>query len=178
MVEGEGIGGGWTITSLASARDVAWASARCLSGLRSQMRAVRWAAIPLLVVLGLLAPPSNAYSAIVLLVGVAVIWWMSSTDGLARYDLLLVRRTPSLTTAQTISLDPGGVRFLDHESDRRYAWHHWQAVHDLPEGIALELRGGWQADLLHVSAFTSPTQRADWLAAIRDGIGRVTAPPG
>lgn len=170
MLEGDTTSGGPTIISLASARDVARASARCLSGLRGQMRLLRWLTIGVFGVLVLL-PPRNVLSALILAVGSVGIWWVTSTDGLTRYYVLVVRKTPSLTTPQTVTLDEGGLRFLDHESERRYAWHHWAAVHDLPEGLALELRGGWQADLLHVSAFTSPAQRAAWLAAIRHGIG-------
>lgn len=133
------------------------------------MRIVRWVALGIFVLLDLIYPP-NVGSLVVQLVGAAVIVWVTSTGGLGWLYGTTVRKTPSLTIPQTVTLGSGGLRFLDHESDRRYAWRHWRAVHDLPEGIALELRGGWQADLLHASAFTSPSKRSEWLAAIRQGI--------
>jgi hypothetical protein len=175
MFEGDA-GTGATITSLAPARDVARAWTRCLTLLRGSMRAARWVGLGSLVLLALLTPP-NVVSLVVLLVGAAVIVWVTSTVGLTWQYLQTVRETPSLTIPQTVTLEPGGLRFLDHESDRRYAWQHWQAVHDLAEGLALELQGGWQADLLHASAFTSPEQRSEWLAAINAGIAGRGRPP-
>ena len=158
-----------TVISLAPIPDVARAFARCLPGLRSQARLLRWASLGIFAVLAVL-PPNTFLSLVILAAGAACVVWLTSTDGLGRYYVTVVRKTPSLTIPQTVTSAPGGLRFLDHESDRRYAWQRWESVDDVPEGIALVLRGGWQADLLHVSAFTSPEHRAEWLAAIQHGI--------
>ena len=169
MFQGDAAGTGPTIISLAPVPDVARAFARCSPGLRSQMRLLRWVSLGIFSILGVLSPGSFV-SLVFLLAGAACIVWLTSTDGLSRYHVTVVRRTPSLTIPQTVTFEPGGLRFLDHESDRRYAWRRWESVQDLPEGIALVLRGGWQSDLLHVSAFTSSEHRAEWLVAIQDGI--------
>ena len=175
MSDGDVVGSGPTIISLAPASEVARAFARCLPGLRSQMRLLRWVSLGLFAALGVLSAGSF-FSLLFLLAGAAIIVWLTSTDGLSRYYVTVVRKTPSLTIPQTVTLEPGGLRLLDHESDRRYAWYRWESVDDLPEGIALVLRGGWQADLLHVSAFMSPEHRAEWLTAIGQGISGSPAP--
>ena len=169
MFQGDAAGTGPTIISLAPVPDVARAFARCLPGLRSQMRLLRWVSLGIFAILGV-GSASSFVSLVFLLAGAACVVWLTSTDGLSRYYVTVVRKTPSLTIPQTVTLEPGGLRFLDHESDRQYAWRRWESVRDLSEGIALVLRGGWQADLLHVSAFTSPEHRADWLATIQHGI--------
>jgi hypothetical protein len=173
MSEGDVVGRSPMITSLAPPGDVARAFARCLPALRSQMRLLRWLSVGLLALLAIVFPPANPANLLVLVAGAALLVWLTSLDGVTRYYVLVVRKTPSLTIPQTVTSEPGGLHFLDHESDRRYAWHRWESVDDVPEGIALVLRGGWQADLLHVSAFTSPEHRAEWLAAIRRGISAV-----
>jgi hypothetical protein len=176
MFQGDAAGTGPTIISLAPVPDVARAFARCLPGLRSQMRLLRWTSLGIFVVLGVL-PPNSFFGLFTLLTGAALIVWLTSTDGLSRYYVTVVRKTPSLTIPQTVTSEPGGLRFLDHESDRWYAWRRWESVDDAPEGIVLVLRGGWQADLLHASAFATPADRTAWLVAAQHGIAGPAAQP-